>query len=83
MGSVDTASAELHWSYSLMANALLLFLVHPRVEGGEMARLTRYVMSCLLGDLKVLRLPAVCVLLMVGSGVLPVHTRVQSACLHR
>jgi hypothetical protein len=35
-----------------------------------MARLTRYVMSCLLGDLKVLRLPAVCVLLMVGSDVL-------------
>ena len=34
--AADTASAELHWSYSLMANALLLFLVHPRVEGSEM-----------------------------------------------
>ena len=58
--------AVLHWTYSLMANALLLFLVHPHVSPEEMARLTRYIMSCLLGSAKVLRMPAACVLLMIS-----------------
>ena len=54
------------WSYSLMANALLLFLVHPRVSADEMRRLVQYAMSCMLGHLKVLRLPAACALLMLS-----------------
>ena len=49
-----------------MANALLLFLVHPRLDDAEMSRLTSYCMSCLLGDLKVIRMPAACVLLMIS-----------------
>lgn len=61
-----TKVTALHWSYSLMANALLLFLVHPRLDNVEMSRLTSYVMSCLLGDLKVIRMPAACVLLMIS-----------------
>ena len=61
-----TATSALHWSYSLMANALLLFLVHPRLDDAEMSRLTSYCMSCLLGDLKVIRMPAACVLLMIS-----------------
>ena len=61
-----TRVTALHWSYSLMANALLLFLVHPRLDDVEMSRLTSYAMSCLLGDLKVIRMPAACVLLMIS-----------------
>ena len=49
-----------------MANALLLFLVHPRLDDAEMSRLTSYCMSCLLGDLKFIRMPAACVLLMIS-----------------
>ena len=50
-----------------MANALLLFLVHPRVSADEMRRLVQYAMSCMLGHLKVLRLPAACALLMLSD----------------
>ena len=62
----NSPGAILHWTYSLMANALLLFLVHPRLSKEELAQVTRYVMSCMLGNLKVLRMPAVCVLLMIS-----------------
>ena len=64
--SRDSPGGVMHWSYSLMANALLLFLVHPRVSADEMRRLVRYAMSCMLGHLKVLRLPAACALLMLS-----------------
>ena len=64
----DDASpgAVLHWTYSIMANALLLFLVHPKIDAREMARLAKYAMSCLLGPSKTLRLPAACALLMIS-----------------
>ena len=62
----QSPGGAMHWSYSLMANALLLFLVHPRVSADEMRRLVQYAMSCMLGHLKVLRLPAACALLMLS-----------------
>ena len=43
-----------------------MFLVNPAEGEEEVARLTRYLLACIAGDLKVLRLPALCVLLMVS-----------------
>ena len=63
---IMSPGSKTHWSYSLMANALLLFLAHPRLEPAEMRRLTRYAMSCVLGDAKALRMPATCALLMLS-----------------
>lgn len=63
---IMSPGSKTHWSYSLMANALLLFLAHPRLELAEMRRLTRYAMSCVLGDAKALRMPATCALLMLS-----------------
>ena len=67
--SVPAPGAGLHWSYALMANALLLMLAHPESfasADAEIARLTTYCMACILGPTKTLRLPAVCALLMVS-----------------
>ena len=69
VSGVPAVGASLHWSYALMANALLLFLTHPESVANDktqIEKLTAYLMACVLGPTKTLRLPSVCALLMLA-----------------
>ena len=59
--------SALHWRYAIMANTILLFLISPtHTTSSELVRFVQHLVGCIAGDVKALRLPAVCALLMLS-----------------
>jgi len=77
--------AGLHWSYEMMTNALSVFFVDPQDNEEFLSLATERFMASILGDLKVVRFPAMCALLMMSryecfeSGCAPQVKLVMSA----
>ena len=58
--------AGLHWSYEMMTNALSVFFVDPKDNVAFLSLATERFIASVLGDLKVVRFPAMCALLMMS-----------------
>lgn len=56
----------LHWSYEMMTNAMTVFFLDPSDDEAFLVRATAQFMRSTFGDLKVVRFPAMCALLMLS-----------------
>jgi proteasome activator subunit 4 len=79
------SETALHWSYEMMTNAMSVFFVDSQDDPKFLASATEQFMRSILGDLKVVRFPAMCALLMMSryecfeSNCAPMILRMMSA----
>jgi len=74
LASLQSRTA-MHWSYAMMTNAMTIFFIDTRDDANFLSRATEEFMARILGDLKVVRFPAMCALLMMNR-----HECFESSC---
>ncbi|CAL53042.1 Armadillo-type fold [Ostreococcus tauri] len=57
---------DLHWSYEMMTNAITVFFIDPHDDASFLSTASEIFMASVVGDLKVVRFPAMCALLMMS-----------------
>jgi len=60
------SNARLHWSYEMMTNAMTVFFLDSQDDREFISSVSEHFMKSVLGDLKVVRFPAMCALLMMS-----------------
>ena len=60
------SNARLHWSYEMMTNAMTVFFLDSQDDEEFISSVSEHFMKSVLGDLKVVRFPAMCALLMMS-----------------